>query len=91
MNWIGLPTAAGTDLTVTHDGGRGVLRVAVACLESGSVSVTPAGTATPSGDAAASNLNLSGCDAASAVISNVKLTAATPSSITRTDYTIETG
>ncbi len=91
LNWIGLPTAAGTDLTVTHDGGRGVLRVAVACLESGSVSVTPAGTATPSGDAAASNLDLSGCDAASAVISNVKLTAATPSSITRTDYTIETG
>ena len=91
LNWIGLPTAAGTDLTVTHDGGRGVLKVAVACLESGSVSVTPAGTATPSGDAAASNLDLSGCDAASAVISNVKLTAATPSSITRTDYTIETG
>jgi len=91
LNWIGLPTAAGTDLTVTHDGGRGVLRVGVACLAGDSVSVTPVGTATKSGDAAASGLDLSACDAASAVISNVKLTAATPSSITRTRYTIETG
>jgi hypothetical protein len=76
---------------VTHDGGRGVLRVGVACLTGGSVSVTPVGTATRSAEAAASNLDLSGCDAASVVISNVKRTAASPSSITRTDYTIETG
>ena len=88
LNWIGLPTASGIDLTVTHDGGRGVLRVSVACLTDDAVSVTPVGTATRSDAAVASGLELSGCDAASAVISNVKQTGATPSSITRTDYTI---
>ena len=32
LNWIGLPTAgAPFTLTVTHDGGKGVLRVSVAC------------------------------------------------------------
>jgi hypothetical protein len=90
LNWIGLPTAAGTDLMVTNDSGKGVLRVGVACLAGDAVSVTPIGTATRSDDAARSGLDLSGCDAASAVISNVKMTAATPSSITRTDYTIAT-
>ncbi|HET6713659.1 MAG TPA: hypothetical protein VFI59_08115 [Actinomycetota bacterium] len=91
LNWIGLPTAAGTDLTVTHDRGKGVLRVGVACLAGDAVSVRPIGTATRSDAAARSGLDLSGCDAASAVISNVKMTAATPTSITRTDYTIATG
>ena len=88
LNWIGLPTAAGIDLTVTHDGGKGTLRVSIACGTGGAVSVTTAGTATRSADAALAGADLSACDEASAVISNVKLTDPTPRSITRTDYTI---
>ena len=89
LNWIGLPTGGGSfDLTVTHDGGMGLLRVSVACRTSGSVTVTSAGTATRTGDAFEPDVAVSGCDEASAVISNVKQTSPTPTSVTRTDYTI---
>jgi hypothetical protein len=88
LNWVGLPTAAGLDLTITHDGGRGVLRVSIACRNGGAVTVTRVGTATRTRDAALAGVDLSACDEASAVISNVKLTDPTPRSITRTDYTI---
>ena len=87
LNWVGVPTAAGLDLTITHDGGRGVLRVSIAC-RNGGVTVTRVGTATRTRDAALAGVDLSACDEASAVISNVKLTDPTPRSITRTDYTI---
>ena len=90
LNWIGLPTSgAPFDLTVTHDGGAGVLRVSVACRTGGSVTVTPVGTATSSTDASAT-LNAGACNEATAVISNVKQTSPTPNSITRTGYTIQT-
>jgi len=89
LNWIGLPTAAGLDLTVSHDGGKGTLRVSIACRTGGAVTVTAVGTATRSADATVAGIDLSACDEASTVISNVKLTDPTPRSITRTDYTIE--
>ena len=90
LNWIGLPVGgAPFDLTVTHDGGAGVLRVSVACRTGGSVTVTPIGTATSSTDANAT-VDTGACGEATAVISNVKQTSPTPKAITRTDYTIQT-
>lgn len=90
LNWIGLPTGGGPlGVTVTHDGGVGVLKVSVACRAGAAVTVTPVGTATSSTDANAT-INTSTCDAATAVISNVKQTSPTPNSITKTDYTIST-
>jgi hypothetical protein len=89
LNWIGLPTAASLDLTVVHNGGKGALRVSIACRTGGAVTATPVGTATRSADAVLDGVDLSACDEASAVISNVTLTDPTPRSITRTDYTIE--
>jgi hypothetical protein len=85
--WVGLPTDAGVDLTVAHDGGKGVLQVSVACLASGAVTVTRVGKATRSADATAT-VDLDACDQASAVISNVKQTGPTPKSVTKTGYTI---
>ncbi len=88
LNWIGLPTGGGSiDLTVRHESGTGILRVSVACRSGGSVIVFPVGTATSSGNAIAT-VNTAQCDEASAVISNVKQTSPTPSSITQTDYRI---
>ena len=87
LNWIGVPTAAGLELTVTHDGGKGTLRVSVACLTGSKVTVKQVGTATRSDDAVRS-VDTSACDEASAVISNVKQTSPTPTSITRTDYSV---
>lgn len=89
LNWIGVPTAAALDLTVTHDGGKGTLRVSIVCRTGGAVDVISAGTATRTNDAAAAGVDLSTCDEASAVISNVKVTDSTPKSVTRTDYTIK--
>lgn len=89
LNWIGLPVGAAIDLTVTHDGGAGVLKVSMACRTGSLVTVTPVGTATSTSDASAT-VDPSTCDAATAVISNVKQTSPTPNSITRTDYTIST-
>ena len=90
LNWIGLPVGGGTfDLTVTHDGGAGVLKVSVACRAGTSVTVTPIGTATSSTDANAT-VDTGACGEATAVISNVKQTSPTPKAITRTDYTILT-
>jgi hypothetical protein len=86
MQWVGLPTQGGLDITLAHRGGRGTLRVSVACLDGGSVSVERVGTATRRRDAAVAGVDLSGCDDASAVISNVVRTSATPASITRTDF-----
>jgi hypothetical protein len=90
LNWIGLPVGgAAFDVTVTHDGGAGVLKVSVACRTGTTVTVTPVGTATSSADAS-TTVDLTTCDAATAVISNVKQTSPTPTKITRTDYTIST-
>jgi hypothetical protein len=46
------------------------------------------GIANSSADATENGVDLSACDQASAVISNVKQTSPTPPSITRTRYTI---
>jgi hypothetical protein len=92
LNWIRLPVGGGSfDLTVAHRGGRGKLRVSVACRSGSSVTVTSAGTATRANDAVEPNVDVSGCDEASAVISNVKQTSPTPRSVTRTDYRISIG
>lgn len=88
LAWIGLPTAgAPFTLTVTHDGGKGVLRVSVACRTGAAVTVTSAGTATSTKDAVRS-IDAGGCDEATVVVSNVKQTSATPSSVTTTNYTV---
>jgi hypothetical protein len=88
LNWVGLPTGGSYDLEVTRDRGTGVLRVSIACRMGARVRVTFVGTATSSGDATMSGYDPSGCADATAVISNVRQTAPTPRSITRTGYTI---
>jgi hypothetical protein len=88
LNWIGLPTGGDVDLTVTHDAGKGALKVSIACLDGTTVTAIPVGTATSDADVVLNNQDLTLCDEATAVISNVKVTSATPKTITRTDYTI---
>lgn len=90
LNWIGLPTGGPFDLSVAHDGGAGVLRVSIACRSGGGVTVTPVGTATSSGDAGVTGFDPSACSEVSAVISNVRQTAPSPRSVTRSRYTIST-
>jgi hypothetical protein len=87
LNWIGLPTGGAFDLSVTLDGGRGVLRVSLACRSGAAVSVTSAGTATSSRDAVVNGFDPGTCDEVSAVISNVRQTAPSPRTVTRTRYT----
>ena len=87
LDWIGLPTQAGVDLTVTRTDGTGIFRVSVACRIGQNVEVFPIGTA--SGTPASGSVNLAACDEASAVVSNVRMTSATPTQTTRTDYSIE--
>jgi len=90
LNWIGIPDQNGIDVTVTHDGGKGVLKVSIACLNGNEVTVEASGTATSgSPEVELQNLGLGPCDEATAVVSNVKVTSATPKKVTKTDYTIE--
>jgi hypothetical protein len=88
LQWFALPTDNGAafNLRVTHNG-VGILRVSVACLTGSTVTVTRVGTATSSLDAQAT-VDPSGCDLATAVVSNVKATSSSPSFITRTTYSI---
>jgi hypothetical protein len=89
MNWIGLPTQNNLRVQVTHDGGKGVLKVSIACRNGNEVTVEGSGTATSSSpEVEFLNLTLAPCEEATAVISNVKVTTATPKKTTRTDYTI---
>jgi hypothetical protein len=91
LNWVGLPTVSGLDLAVTHQGGTGILEVSIACRTGNAVTVTHVGTATPAHpNLTEAAYDGSGCDEASAVISNVKMTSASPSSVTKTTYDIET-
>lgn len=88
LNWIRLPTGGGTfDLAVTRDQGTGVLRVSIACRMGRGVRVKFIGTAT-SAEASLTGYNAGACAEATAVISNVRQTAPTPSAITKTGYTI---
>ena len=91
LNWVGLPTVSGLDLSVTHQGGTGLLEVSIACRTGNAVTVTSVGRATPADPVASvTGYDGSGCDEVSAVISNVKMTSASPSSVTKTTYDIET-
>ena len=91
LNWVGLPTVSGLDLSVTHQGGKGILEVSIACRTGNAVTVTSVGRATPADQVASvSGYDGSGCDEVAAVISNVKMTSASPSSVTKTTYDIET-
>ena len=55
------------------------------------MTVTSLGRATPAHEVASvTGYDGSGCDEVSAVISNVKMTSASPSSVTKTSYDIET-
>jgi hypothetical protein len=87
INWFGLPTQAGVDVQVVHDGGKGILAVSVACRTGGAVDVDDVGTATRSG-AAAGTVDLSSCDEASLVVSNVKQTSPSPRRLTKTRFTV---
>lgn len=89
LNWIGLPTQNGLEVNITHGGGKGVLKVSVICRDGAEVRVEETATATSTSAADLPNLGLGPCDEATAVISNVKMTSATPKKTTRTDYTIE--
>lgn len=87
LHWVGLPTQADVDLTVTRTDGTGILRVSVACLVgSNDVDVDLIGTA--GGSPATGTVDLSGCDEATAVVSNVRMTSPTPKQTTTSDYTI---
>jgi hypothetical protein len=91
LNWVGLPTVSGLDLAVTHQSGKGILEVSIACRTGNAVTVTSLGRATPAHEVASvTGYDGSGCDEVSAVISNVKMTSASPSSVTKTSYDIET-
>jgi hypothetical protein len=91
LNWVGLPTVSGLDLSVTHQGGSGFLEVSIACRTGNAVTVMSVDSATPADPVASvTGYDGSGCDEVSAVISNVKMTSASPSSVTKTTYDIET-
>ena len=92
LNWVGLPSVSGIDLTVTHQSGAGELDVSIACRTGNTVTAYYVGRAT-SADPVASTTgyDASGCDDVSVVISNVKMTSASPSSVTKTTYDIATG
>ena len=47
LNWVGLPTVSGLDLSVTHQGGTGILEVSIACRTGNAVTVTSVGTRHP--------------------------------------------
>lgn len=87
LHWVGLPTTSDVDLVVDPVGGGARLRVSIACLTGDTVTVLAVGTATGP-PLSAMNYDASLCDAASAVISNVKQTSPTPKRITRTRYDI---
>jgi hypothetical protein len=89
LNWVGLPTMNGIDLTIDVTAGQGILRASVACLTGDTVTVQSVGDATLSSDAT-TTVNAGGCNQVSVVISNVKRTAPSPAAITRTTYTITT-
>ena len=76
LHWVGLPTTSDVDLVVDPVGGGARLRVSIACLTGDTVTVLAVGTAT--GPRASARLDTTTCDAASAVISNVKQTSPTP-------------
>ncbi len=90
LNWIGLPNSGTYHLAVAHDRGRGRLRVSVACRHGTDVGVTLVGVAKATSDAELT-YTPGPCDEVSAVVSNVKQTAPTPRSITKTRYTISIG
>lgn len=91
LNWVGLPAVSGLNLSVTHQSGKGILEVSIACRTGKAVTVTSVGRATPAHEVASvTGYDGSGCDEVSAVISNVKMTKPSPSSVTKTTYDIET-
>ena len=91
LNWVGLPAVSGLDLSVTHQGGKGILEVSIACRTGNAVTVTHVGRASPAHpNVTEPGYDGSGCDEVSAVISNVKMTSPSPSSVTKTTYDIET-
>jgi hypothetical protein len=89
LNWVGIPSSAGLGIEVNVTHGMGRLRVSVACLTGDEVTVQPVGEATQSSDANAT-VDTSGCDEASVVISNVKMTSPSPTTVTKTTYSITT-
>jgi hypothetical protein len=91
LNWVGLPTVSGIDVTVDHQSGTGILDVSIACRTGQTVTVTFVGRAKPATPIAQElGYDGSGCDDVSVVISNVKQTSASPSSVTKTTYDITT-
>ena len=92
-NWIGLPTGGGGgafDATITVDSGVGRLHVSLVCRTGDKLTVDDLGVATTSSPVTTSSqFDTSGCDDASAVISNVAMTQASPTSKTTSAYTID--
>ena len=93
--WVGLPAGSLSDVypvSVTVDPGDvGLLMVSLVCLSGSDITVTDLGTAAVSSPVATTvDFDASGCDEATAVISNVRETSPSPASRTNTGFTIAT-
>ena len=90
-NWIGLAHSGTPNVTVTVDSGAGKLDVSLVCRQGAdTLVVTDLGTAVagPSGEVSINNYPANTCNEVSAVISNVEMTEASPTSKTTSNYTI---
>lgn len=90
-NWIGLPNSGPYPVTVTVTSGLGKLWVGVACRNGATLTVTDMGTATQGNPVSLTNYDPSGCNEVTAVVSNVEMTKATPTSKTASSYTVDLG
>ncbi len=90
-NWIGLAHTGTPNVTVTVTSGVGKLDVSLVCRQGpDALVVTDLGTAVGGlgGDVSVNNYPANTCNEVSAVISNVEMTKATPTSKTTSAYTI---
>lgn len=93
--WVGLPAHIISDVypvSVTVDPGDvGLLSVSLVCLSGTDITVTDLGTAMDASPVATTvDFDASGCNQATAVISNVRETSPSPASRTNTGFTIAT-
>jgi hypothetical protein len=93
--WVDLPAGHVSDVypvSVDVDPGNvGRLKVSLVCLTGSDLTVTSLGTATQASAVTTStDFDASGCDQATAVISNIKTTSASPTTKTSSGFTIST-
>ncbi len=89
-HWIGLPSSGSYPITVRVDAGVGRMRVSVACLGGGdTLTITPLGTASAGNLVSVGAYSTTGCNEVTAVVSNVRMTKASPRSKTTTTYEVD--